>query len=294
MDKSKNWPSDKDRAFDRRRDVAHDFSTGPAAGQRTHSTLGSLYIVATPIGNLGDLSPRAIEILKTVDLIASEDTRHSGILLSHFGISTRQTPYHDFNKERVLDQLLDTLMGGKSIALVSDAGTPGIADPAYLLVRAAIENKIRVVPVPGPCAAIAALIASGMPTDRFVFENFPPRKKGKRRALLESLKDERRTVIFYESPYRIVALLEDVAGVFGRIPVVVARELTKTFEEFLRMDAKALLDHFAQHPPKGECVVIFNPRYAENQDGSREMGDGRSNTEEDIAEGPEVPGSQEE
>ncbi len=239
--------------------------TGPAQGPAPDSAAGTgtLYIVATPIGNLGDLSVRALEILKTVDLIASEDTRHSGNLLHHFGVTTPQTPYHDFNKDRAAPQLLSRLRAGQNIALVSDAGTPGIADPAYLLVRLSLENGIRVSPIPGPCAAIAALVASGLPTDRFVFENFPPRKKGKRLALLAGLKAERRSVIFYESPYRIIALLQDIREVFGNMPVVAAREITKTFEEFLRMNADDLLEHFAKHPPKGECVVMFNPRYAE-------------------------------
>lgn len=238
---------------------------GPAQGPPPDSAAGAgtLYVVATPIGNLGDLSVRALETLKTVDLIASEDTRHSGNLLHHFGVTTPQTPYHDFNKERVAGQLLSRLRAGRSIALVSDAGTPGIADPAYLLVRLSIENGIRVTPIPGPCAAISALVASGLPTDRFIFENFPPRKRGKRLSLLAGLRGERRSVIFYESPYRIVALLQDIRAVFGNMPVVVGREITKTFEEFLRMNADELLTHFERHPPKGECVVMFNPRYCE-------------------------------
>jgi 16S rRNA (cytidine1402-2'-O)-methyltransferase len=222
---------------------------------------GTLFLVATPIGNLDDITLRAIEVLKSVDLIASEDTRHSGLLLARLGISKPQQSYHDHNKEHKTPFLLKELDAGKNIALITDAGTPGVADPAFYLVRAALEKNISIVPIPGPCAAIAALIASGLPTDRFVFENFPPVKSGKRLALLTSLLNETRTVILYESPYRIVRLLNDMHTVFGNIPVVAGRELTKKFEEFLRMPVLDMVHHFETHPPKGEFVVIFNLKY---------------------------------
>jgi 16S rRNA (cytidine1402-2'-O)-methyltransferase len=177
------------------------------------------------------------------------------------GISTSRIPYHDFNKEQMAPVLVRKIQEGEDIALITDAGTPGIADPAFFLVRMALGAGIRVTPVPGPCAAVAALVASGLPPDRFVFENFAPKKKNKRIAWLQSLQNEKRTVIVYESPKRIVDFLEDLREVFGNIPVVVARELTKMFEEILRMPAEQMIRHFQANQPKGEFVVLFNLRY---------------------------------
>ncbi|MDG9670686.1 16S rRNA (cytidine(1402)-2'-O)-methyltransferase [Hahella sp. CR1] len=192
---------------------------------------GVLYIVATPIGNLDDMTPRAIAILKSVDLIAAEDTRHSGKLLSHFGVDAPMTSLHQFNEEAKTERLLSELAAGKSIALISDAGTPLISDPGFPLVRATREAGFAVTPVPGACALVAALSASGMPSERFVFEGFLPAKGSGRRGRLQELADEPRTMVFYESPHRILAMMEDLEAVMGAArEVVIARELTKTFE----------------------------------------------------------------
>lgn len=192
---------------------------------------GRLYVVATPIGNLGDMVPRAIETLQTVNLIAAEDTRHSGRLLSHFSIETPCIAYHDHSDEQRTVQLVDRLAAGEDIALISDAGTPLVSDPGYRLVRAARERGITVIPIPGSCAMVAALSASGLPSDRFSFEGFPPAKAGARQRWLEALASESRTLIFYEAPHRVLECLGDMVQVFGEHrPAVIARELTKTFE----------------------------------------------------------------
>jgi 16S rRNA (cytidine1402-2'-O)-methyltransferase len=222
-----------------------------------------LYIVSTPIGNLSDITARASKILGECDLILAEDTRVSKRLLDHLGISARVSAYHDFNKEKVTPSLVASLKDGKEIALITDAGTPGVADPAFYLVRAAIAEGIGVAPVPGASAFLAALVASGLPTDRFIFENFLPNKGTQRRKIFEALRDEPRTVIFYETPHRIVKALEDIRDVLGDVRVVIARELTKIHEEFLRGSAEKLLSHFAAHPPRGEMVVLFNNRIRE-------------------------------
>jgi 16S rRNA (cytidine1402-2'-O)-methyltransferase len=220
----------------------------------------SLYIVSTPIGNLGDITVRASKILAECDIVLAEDTRTSRKLLDHLGVSTPMTAYHDFNKEKITPSLITSLKDGKEIALITDAGTPGVADPAFYLVRASIANGIGVIPVPGASACLAALVASGLPTDRFTFENFLPNKSVQRRKLFEGLKNESRTMIFYETPHRIIKTLEDIKAVLGGIRVVIARELTKIHEEFLRGTAEELLAHFNNHPPKGEMVVLFNTR----------------------------------
>jgi len=222
-----------------------------------------LYIVSTPIGNLSDITVRASKILTECDLILTEDTRTSKKLLDHLGITTRVSAYHDFNKEKVTPGLVELLKDGKEIALITDAGTPGVADPGFYLVRAAVAEGVAVSPVPGASAVLAALAASGLPTDRFVFENFLPNKGTQRRKIFESLKDEPRTMIFYETPHRIVKTLEDIKEVLGDVRVVIARELTKMHEEFLRGSAEELLAHFAAHPPRGEMVVLFNTRVRE-------------------------------
>ena len=219
-----------------------------------------LYIVSTPIGNLTDITVRASKILAGCGLILAEDTRTSRKLLTHLGITTPMAAYHDFNKEKVTPAIIASLKDGKEIALITDAGTPGIADPAFYITRAAIAEGIPVIPIPGASAFIAALVASGLPTDRFIFENFLPNKSAQRRKLFESLKAEPRTMIFYETPHRIIKTLEDIRDVLGGVRVVIARELTKIHEEFLRGSAEELLAHFATHPPKGEMVVLFNTR----------------------------------
>lgn len=222
-----------------------------------------LYIVATPIGNLADITYRAVTTLRDADLICAEDTRVSRRLLDAYGITTAVTPYHDFNKERATAAIMISLREKKHVAIISDAGTPGIADPAFNLVREALREGVEVFPLPGPAACITALVASGLPTDRFVFENFLPHKSAARRRLFESLRSEPRTVIFYETPHRIVKVLQELDDVLGDIAVVVGREMTKIYEEFLRGTPKMLLQHFAVKKPRGEMVVLINGRIRE-------------------------------
>ncbi len=221
---------------------------------------GTLAVVATPIGNLEDLSPRAARLIREADVLLAEDTRVSAKLLAHTGCSRAIQPYHDHNKERVTPRLIEQLRTGVNVALLSDAGTPGVADPAFYLVREARRNGIAVTVVPGPCAAIAALVGSGLPTDRFVFESFLPPKSARRRRVLESLRDEPRTVVIYESPHRICSTLADMVEVVPHADTVVARELTKLHEEFLRGTPAQLLEHFTAHAPRGELVLLFNTR----------------------------------
>jgi 16S rRNA (cytidine1402-2'-O)-methyltransferase len=217
-----------------------------------------LYLVPTPIGNLEDITSRAKRVLCEVDLIIAEDTRNSGILLKSIGSPVRMKSYHDHNETRVSENFIEFMKSGKSIALITDAGTPGIADPAFYIVREAIRNEIKIVSLPGPSAFITALVASGLPSERFVFENFLPPKSAKRIKIFEEYRQEKRTVIFYESPFRIIKVLEEMDMVFGDIPVVVARELTKVFEEFIRGTSKSVLKSFQNRTPKGEFVVLFN------------------------------------
>ncbi len=220
---------------------------------------GVLYVVATPIGNLKDITLRALEVLKGVDLVIAEDTRRSRILFERYGIGTPFGPslYEGVERERV-DALIRLLKGGKRLALVSDAGTPLIQDPGYRLVRRAIEEGIKVVPVPGPSALLAALVASGLPTDRFVFDGVPPKKPGRRRAYFESLKDEERTVVLYESPHRILKTLETLCEVMPQREICLARELTKRHEEFLRGTPREVLEALKRRPSvKGEFVLLI-------------------------------------
>ena len=227
-----------------------------------------LYLVATPIGNLEDITFRAVRVLKSCDRILAEDTRHSRILLDHYGVRKPLEPYHDFNKEKVSAGYLQRLRDGEAIALICDAGTPGIADPAFNLVKSARLEDIPVFPVPGPSALIAALTASGLPTDRFAFENFPPKKSAQRIHKLEKLKerwDEKEnhapTLGFYVAPYQILSFLGEIAQVFGPdMYVVAARELTKKFEEFRRGPVSGLIAHWTKTTPKGEFVVLFHPQ----------------------------------
>lgn len=216
-----------------------------------------LYIVSTPIGNLKDISLRAIETLQKVDLIAAEDTRHTGILLKHYGIETPQTSFFEHNEFKKAEYLIGRLNEGKDIALVSDAGTPGISDPGYRLIQMARENNIPMTAVPGACAAVTALTLSGLPMDRFCFEGFLPVKSSARRKKLELMKDEERTMIFYESPYRLVKSLHDIEEVLDDPLVVVARELTKKFEEIKQGSASELAEYFGKKNVKGEIVLLI-------------------------------------
>jgi len=217
---------------------------------------GVLYLVATPIGNLEDITYRAVKVLSSVDLIAAEDTRKTKILLNHYGITKPMMSYYSYNEKTRAPQLIEKLIAGQSIALVSDAGTPGISDPAFHIVQQALENRISIIPIPGPTAFISALIASGLPTDRFVFEGFLPLKKG-RKTKFESLKTESRTMVLYESPHRIRKILADIYNIFGNRNVVVARELTKKFEEIVRGPIQSVLVEMEKKEPRGEYVVII-------------------------------------
>lgn len=220
---------------------------------------GTLYIVATPIGNLEDITFRAVRILREADLIAAEDTRHSRKLLTHFGISRPITSYFDHNKAFKGNFILEKLRQGLSVALISDAGTPCISDPGFQLVRDAVAEGIAVAPVPGPSAAIAALSAAGLPTDRFAFEGFLPNRQGKRRERLLSLKGEERVLVFYEAPSRLAAALSDLLEVMGDREVVIARELTKIYEEFIRGRAGDVLESLKGRQIKGEVVLLVAP-----------------------------------
>lgn len=225
---------------------------------------GTLYIVATPVGNLEDMTFRAIRTLKEVDLIAAEDTRHSRKLLTHYGLATRMTPYHDHNEQLKTDYLIGLLHTGQNIALITDAGTPCIADPGYRIVQAAVAAGIRVVPIPGASALAAAISAAGLPTDRFAFEGFLPPKRGKRLARLEELKNEKRLLVFYEAPHRLAATLADMAATLGNRPAVVARELTKIHEEFRNGTLPELAGIYCELPVKGEIVILIAPPMENN------------------------------
>ena len=218
---------------------------------------GTLYVVATPIGNLEDLTMRALRVLKEVGLIACEDTRRTRTLLTHFGVHAPVTSYFEHNKLIKGPTILRTLQEGTSVALVTDAGTPGISDPGFLLVREARAAGIAVVPVPGPSAVVTALSAAGIPADRFVFDGFLPVKPGKRVHRLEALRDLEMTIVCYESPHRILASLEAIGQVFGQIEIVVARELTKQFEEIVRGAPAAVHERFAAGMVRGEFTLVI-------------------------------------
>jgi len=217
--------------------------------------MSKLVLVPTPVGNLNDITLRAIEVLKEVDLILAEDTRHASKLLKHYDIHTPVKSHHKFNEHRKVDEICAEIKAGRKIALISDAGTPGISDPGFLLVRKCIEEGITVETLPGPVAFVPALVSSGLPCDRFCFEGFLPQKKGRQKKLL-ALKDEDRTMIFYESPFRLVKALEEMAGVFGPDRrACVSREISKIYEEHRRGTLSELLEHYRSHPPKGEIVI---------------------------------------
>ncbi len=215
-----------------------------------------LYLVPSPIGNLADITFRAVEILRSVDLILAEDTRTSSFLLKYYQIDKPLTPYHQHNEHKVLQHLVEQLNAGKTMALLTDAGTPGISDPAFLLVRECIRNGIKIECLPGATAFVPALVNSGLPTNRFVFEGFIPQKKG-RQTLLKKLSEEERTMIFYESPMRLVKTLESFIEYFGaERECCVSRELTKVFEENKRGSLLEVMEYFKQKPVKGEIVII--------------------------------------
>ncbi|CCO08565.1 16S rRNA (cytidine(1402)-2'-O)-methyltransferase [Desulforamulus hydrothermalis] len=217
---------------------------------------GVLYLCATPIGNLEDITLRALRVLKEADCIAAEDTRHTRKLLSHYEIHTPLVSYHSHSSQSKADHLIQRLLQGENIALVADAGTPGISDPGAELVCQALQHDIAVVPVPGPVAAIAALTAAGLPTHKFVFEGFLSNQPKTRRKQLQALQGEQRTMVFYESPHRLADTLRDMLAIWGDRPCAVARELTKLHEEFKRGTLARLADYYRQNPPRGEITLI--------------------------------------
>ena len=218
--------------------------------------MSKLYIVPTPIGNLKDMTFRAVEVLKNVDLILAEDTRTSGKLLKNYEITTQMQSHHMHNEHKMVDYLVEKLKSGVSMALISDAGTPAISDPGFLIARACIEHSIDVDCLPGATAFVPALVNSGLPNDKFVFEGFLPVKKGRQTRLL-LLAEETRTIIFYESPHKLIKTLTQLCAYFGETrPVSVSRELTKLYEETVRGTAKSVLEHYTNKPPKGEIVLI--------------------------------------
>jgi 16S rRNA (cytidine1402-2'-O)-methyltransferase len=223
------------------------------------SEKNTLYLVSTPIGNLEDITLRGLRILKEVSLILAEDTRRSRKLLEHFSIKTELQSYHDFNKEKVSGRYIRHLQEKGSIALVSDAGTPGVSDPGFFLVREAARAGVRVEAIPGASAVLTALVASGWPTDKFAFEGFPEKKSARRRRQLEAIAERPYTHCFYVSPYHVEPFLKDIVEVFGdKYPLCIARELTKIHEEFLRDTSGAILKHFSERKPKGEFVFLIH------------------------------------
>lgn len=226
--------------------------------------MGKLILVPTPIGNLGDITFRAVEVLKNCDIILAEDTRKTGILLKHYGIQKKLLPYHQHNEHSVYDAITDRIKGGETIALVTDAGTPGISDPGFLLVRHCIRNNADVECLPGATAFVPALVNSGFPSDRFCFEGFLPHKKGRNKRLT-GLKEETRTMIFYESPYRLSRLLRELADIMGpERQASVSREITKIFEETRRGSLRELSAHYKDPSVKGEIVVIVSGKESGN------------------------------
>lgn len=224
---------------------------------------GALYIISTPIGNLEDITHRALHLLKSVDLIAAEDTRHTKHLLTKYDVPTILTSYHDHNKEEKTPVLVHRLKEGQSIALVCDAGTPGISDPGFYLIRRCIEEGITTIPVPGPTAATAALVVSGLPTDTFLFVGFLPKKHVARLKRLALFKDTPATLILYESPYRLVKTLQDCLEILGNRRAVIARELTKVFEEVMRGGLAELLTRLQAKPCRGEVTLVIEGHHLE-------------------------------
>lgn len=234
--------------------------------------MGTLYLVATPIGNLEDMSPRAVRILREASLVAAEDTRHTGKLLKHFGIDTPLTSYFEHNKLDKLDFILEKLSAG-DVALVSDAGTPAVNDPGYELVKAALDSSYDVRPIPGPSAPIAALTASGLPTDSFLYLGYLPHKTSERHRRLEEVEDQPYTLVLLESPYRIVEALEDILSILGDRRLCVAREMTKMFEEYWRGRVSGAVNYFKSQPARGEFTLVIEGKRPE---------DGRRWSEEEL------------
>jgi len=219
--------------------------------------MGKLYVVPTPVGNMEDMTFRAIRVLKEADLILAEDTRTSGILLKHYEIKNAMQSHHKFNEHQTVESIVNRIKGGQTVALISDAGTPGISDPGFLVVRECVRNGIEVQCLPGATAFVPALVSSGLPDERFCFEGFLPQKKG-RTTRLNALKDETRTMIFYESPYRLLKTLTQFAEVFGaERPVSVCREISKIHEESVRGTLQEVITHFTETEPRGEIVIIL-------------------------------------
>ncbi|MBR3519712.1 MAG: 16S rRNA (cytidine(1402)-2'-O)-methyltransferase [Paludibacteraceae bacterium] len=228
--------------------------------------MGKLYLVPTPVGNLEDMTLRAVRILKEVDLILAEDTRTTSVLLKHFEIEKKMLSHHKFNEHQTTDSVVERLKGGETIALVSDAGTPAISDPGFLLVRACVEADIEVECLPGPTAFVPALVDSGLPNDRFCFEGFLPQKKG-RQTKLKELAEERRTMIVYESPFRLVKTLEQFVEVMGpQRCVSVSREISKLHEQTVRGTVEEVRDYFKEHEPKGEIVIVLAGKPSDKTD----------------------------
>ncbi len=217
---------------------------------------GTIYLIPTPIGNMSDITARAIEILNSVDMVACEDTRTSGNLLHKLGISKRLVSYHEFNERERAEQLVESVRQGLSVAVVSDGGSPGVSDPAYRIVRAAIDSGLNLVALPGPCAIIPALTASGLPTDRFFFEGFLSNKGAARRRRLEQLRELPHTLVFYESPHRVVKTVTDMHEVLGDRPACLAREISKKFEEFIRGTLSGIATQISKRAIKGEIVLV--------------------------------------
>lgn len=217
---------------------------------------GILYICGTPIGNLEDITLRALKILKEVKLIAAEDTRHTKKLLNHYQINTKVTSYHEYNKFKKATYLVEILKNGQDIALVSDAGMPGISDPGYVLINLTLKNNIKIIPVPGASAVITALVVSGLPTDKYVFEGFLPRKIKERKRYFKSIENEERTIIFYEVPHRLKRALKDMLDVLGERKIVIARELTKMYEEIIRGKLSQVLTEISTKEIKGEITLV--------------------------------------
>ena len=219
--------------------------------------MGILYIVPTPVGNMEDMTLRAIRILKEADVVLAEDTRTSGILLKHFDIKNHLLSHHKFNEHATSGAVVERLLAGQNVALISDAGTPGISDPGFFLVREAAKAGVEVLTLPGPTAFVPALVSSGLPCDRFCFEGFLPQKKG-RQTRIEALRDEQRTMVFYESPYRVMKTLQQFAEVFGpERQVSVCREISKVHEESVRGTLTEVIAHFTEHAPRGEFVIVL-------------------------------------
>ncbi len=239
---------------------------------------GKLYIVPTPVGNLEDMTFRAVRILKEADLILAEDTRTSSVLLRHYGIEGRVQSHHKFNEHQTVALVRDRILSGVDVALISDAGTPGISDPGFLLARTCAAEGIEVETLPGPTACIPALVSSGLPCDRFCFEGFLPVKKG-RQTLLETLSEETRTMVFYESPYRLVKTLEQFAGFFGPERLCsVAREISKVHEEHRRGTLSEVAAWYREHEPKGEIVIVVAGAAKKKQREERDRGDEKENS----------------